>query len=32
LPGFQVMSGAALCVFEFANKEVGEAVYDVHLR
>jgi transcriptional regulator GlxA family with amidase domain len=31
LPGFQVMSVGALCVFEFANKEVGEAVYDVHL-
>ena len=31
LPGFQVMSVGALCVFEFANKEVGEAVYDVQL-
>jgi transcriptional regulator GlxA family with amidase domain len=31
LPGFQMMSVGALCVFEFANKEVGEAVYDVHL-
>ena len=31
LPGFQVMSFAALSVFEFANKEMGEPVYDVHL-
>ena len=31
LPGFQVMSVGALCVFEFANKEAGEPVYDVHL-
>src|SRR6202521_2442510 len=31
LPGFQVMSFAALSVFEFANKERGEPVYDVHL-
>jgi transcriptional regulator GlxA family with amidase domain len=31
LPGFQMMSLAALAVFEFANKELGEAVYDVHL-
>ncbi len=31
LPGFQVMSLAALSVFEFANKEIGEPVYDVHL-
>jgi len=31
LPGFQVMSVGALCVFEFANKEVGEPVYNVHL-
>jgi transcriptional regulator GlxA family with amidase domain len=31
LPGFQVMSLAALSVFEFANKEMGEPVYDVHL-
>src|SRR5258706_11053056 len=31
LPGFQMMSVAALSVFEFANREVGEAVYDVHL-
>jgi transcriptional regulator GlxA family with amidase domain len=31
LPGFQMMSVAALSVFEFANKEMGEPVYDVHL-
>ena len=31
LPGFQMMSLAALAVFEFANKELGEPVYDVHL-
>jgi transcriptional regulator GlxA family with amidase domain len=31
LPGFQMMSVGVLCVFEFANKEVGEPVYDVHL-
>ncbi len=31
LPGFQMMSLAALSVFEFANKEMGEPVYDVHL-
>jgi transcriptional regulator GlxA family with amidase domain len=31
LPGFQVMSFAAISVFEFANKEMGEPVYDVHL-
>lgn len=31
LPGFQVISVGALCVFEFANKEAGEPVYDVHL-
>ena len=31
LPGFQVMSFAAVSVFEFANKELGEPVYDVHL-
>jgi transcriptional regulator GlxA family with amidase domain len=31
LPGFQVMSLAALSVFEFANKETGEPVYDVRL-
>jgi len=29
LPGFQVMSLAALSVFEFANKEMDEPVYDV---
>jgi transcriptional regulator GlxA family with amidase domain len=31
LPGFQVMSFAAVSVFEFANKEMGEPVYDVRL-
>src|SRR5439155_26477111 len=31
LPGFQMMSVASLSVFEFANKEVAEPVYDVHL-
>jgi transcriptional regulator GlxA family with amidase domain len=31
LPGFQMMSLAALSVFEFANKELGEPVYDVRL-
>src|SRR6267378_4480862 len=31
LPGFQMMSVAALSVFELANKEIGESVYDVHL-
>jgi transcriptional regulator GlxA family with amidase domain len=31
LPGFQVMSVATLSVFEFANREMGEPVYDVHL-
>jgi transcriptional regulator GlxA family with amidase domain len=31
LPGFQVMSLAALSAFEFANKEMGEPVYDVRL-
>src|ERR1700674_1757243 len=31
LPGFQVMSLAALSVFEFANKEMGAPVYDVRL-
>jgi transcriptional regulator GlxA family with amidase domain len=31
LPGFQVMSVGALCVFEFANKEICDPVYDVHL-
>ena len=30
-PGFQVMSFAALSVFEFANKEMCEPVYDVRL-
>jgi transcriptional regulator GlxA family with amidase domain len=30
-PGFQVMSFAALSVFECANKEMGEPVYDVRL-
>jgi transcriptional regulator GlxA family with amidase domain len=30
-PGFQVMSFAALSVFEFANKEMCEPVYDVCL-
>src|ERR1700680_2322530 len=32
LPGFQLMSLAALSVFEFANKEMCEPVYDVRLR
>jgi transcriptional regulator GlxA family with amidase domain len=31
LPGFQVMSVGALSVFEFANKEMGEPIYDVRL-
>jgi transcriptional regulator GlxA family with amidase domain len=31
LPGFQVMSFAALSVFEFANKEMGEPAYDVRV-
>jgi len=31
LPGFQMMSVASLSVFEFANNEVSEPVYDVHL-
>jgi len=31
LPGFQVMSLAALSVFEFASREMGEQVYDVRL-
>jgi transcriptional regulator GlxA family with amidase domain len=31
LPGFQAMSLAVLSVFEFANKEIGEPVYDVRL-
>ena len=29
-PGFQVMSFAALPVFEYASKEIGEPVYDLH--
>jgi len=28
LPGFQVMSFAVISVFEFANREIGEQVYD----
>jgi transcriptional regulator GlxA family with amidase domain len=31
LPGFQMLSVAALSVFELANGEIGEPVYDVHL-
>ena len=31
LPGFQMMSVGALSVFEIANWEMGEPVYDVHL-
>jgi len=31
LPGFQVMSFAAASVFEFANRELGEPVYDVRV-
>ncbi|CAH2403524.1 GlxA family transcriptional regulator [Mesorhizobium escarrei] len=31
LTGFQMMSVAVLSVFEFANKEMGQAVYDLHL-
>jgi transcriptional regulator GlxA family with amidase domain len=31
LPGFQVLSVGALSVFEHANKEMDERVYDVHL-
>src|SRR6266704_1206750 len=31
LPGFQMMSVASLSVFELANWEIGEPVYDVHL-
>ena len=31
LPGFQVMSIGALSVFEYANKEIGDPVYDLHL-
>ena len=30
-PGFHVMSFAALPVFEYASKEIGEPVYDLHL-
>src|SRR6266851_4623708 len=29
LPGFHVMSFAAVSVFEYANKEMGEPIYDV---
>src|SRR4029077_20234810 len=31
LPGFQMLSVAVLSVFEFANREIGEPLYDVHL-
>src|SRR5229473_5735226 len=31
LPGFQMMSVAALSVFELANWEIGEPVYELHL-
>src|SRR5260370_20703369 len=31
LPGFQMLSVSALSVFELANWEIGEPVYDVHL-
>jgi transcriptional regulator GlxA family with amidase domain len=31
LPGFQLLSVTALSVFELANWEIGEPVYDVHL-
>ena len=31
LPGFQMLSVGALSVFEIANWEMGEPVYDVHL-
>jgi transcriptional regulator GlxA family with amidase domain len=31
LPGFQMMSVASLSVFEIANWQIGEPVYDVHL-
>jgi transcriptional regulator GlxA family with amidase domain len=31
LPGFQMMSVGVLSVFEIANWEIGEPVYDVHL-
>jgi transcriptional regulator GlxA family with amidase domain len=30
-PGFQVMSLTVLSAFEFANREAGEPVYDMHL-
>ncbi len=30
-PGFQVMSFAAVSVFEFANLTAGEPLYDVHI-
>jgi hypothetical protein len=31
LPGFPVMSFAAMAVFEFANGEMGEPIYDAPL-
>src|SRR5882757_1157137 len=31
LPGFQMLSVTVLSVFELANWEIGEPVYDVHL-
>ena len=31
LPGFRMMSLASLSVFEFANSEAGEPVYELHL-
>jgi len=31
LPGFQMLSVTALSVFELANWEIGEPVYDLHL-
>src|SRR5260370_18795522 len=31
LPGFQMLSVTSLSVFELANWEIGEPVYDVHL-
>src|SRR5882762_2647083 len=31
LPGFQMLSMTALSVFELANWEIGEPVYDLHL-
>src|SRR5712671_3707309 len=31
LPGFQMLSASALSVFELANMEIGEPVYEVHL-